>query len=314
MNIDSNSLGGSPNKRKKAYTKEQINDLPDKVIVSNLMKMASFFKNNLNMDYSDAMKKARPLVDTDEGLRLIQKIKAQNGQQNSINQIAPVDLNQPVSESLPSNEERQAESTSGLPVKIQGIKLKNEEQDVLEPYTSNYFHLLDIIEDLEQRLKEQDLDVVSKKQDADILDLEFHYVCQNEDGTHLINMIQPDGEDEDKRLDLLVLLKVDPIRKMMEVMEYTDHNGNIHKVYSSINGQLHTNYSIKQQLNQSLTNWLIGFKTQAHKIESIEEQRENYIGSLQFYKDGLEDVEKFYMEEQQINKELKKKLMIWKKR
>lgn len=308
-NSNNNTLGTTPNKRKKAYTQEQINALPDQAIAGNLMKFASFLKNNLNIDYPDAMKKARPLVDTDEGLALIRKIKAQNGQQvSSLNSVAPVDLNQPYTELPEASKERQQEIKLKEPVKVQGIRPKNITPTLLEPFTSNYFLLLDIIPDLEQRLKEQDLEEVSQRLDEDILDLVFSYAYQNEDGTHMVNMIQPDGEDEDLEPDLIVLLKVDPIRKMVEVISYTDHNGNTHKVYSEIDNEIHTNHSMKKRLNENLTEWLKGFIAQAHKIETLEEQREEYVGSFQYYKDGCEDLENFYAQELEKNRKLTKEI------
>ncbi len=308
MNNSNNSLEGKSSKRKKAYTKEQVNAMPDHLIVGNSMKFASFLKNNLNMDYHDAIKKATPLVDTEEGLALIRKIKAEDGQKQmkASNSVVPVDLNQSYTELPEVSSERHQEIKLKEPVKVQGIKPKSTNQ-VLEPYTSNYFLLLDIIPDLEKRLTLQDLEEISQRLDEEILDLIFNYAYQNEDGTHMINMIQPDGDDANEQPDLNVLLKVDPVRKMTEVISFTDSLGNTHKVYSNIDGETHVNHSIKTRLNKNLTEWLKGFKAQAHRISTLEEKEDQYYDSREFWKEASEEFEKDWLDEERKNEELRKK-------
>ncbi len=181
-----------------------------------------------------------------------------------ITEPEPLQLDKPVEDkiekAIPEQENKQVESNNS---KAEHIKV--------QPYSTIYSRLIQVIPGLEQHLREGIESGKSTLNTAAIMDLNYDFLGKDAKGQYSIALAHYYKQNGDMVPDPDMQIRVMPDTKMAEALSYQDIYG-FQEIYSERDGKETVDLRLKKDLNGFLKTWLGNLIQQGHKIILTKEQ------------------------------------------
>lgn len=181
-------------------------------------------------------------------------------------------------ENYPAFSEKNIESIwqshSRIVKSLTRIEKRSANKDVLQPFSSIYKKLMQVIPDLITQIEQGKYHGKSQKDpDGGYMDLNYNYVGKDKKGNYLIALSHYFKQNGDIIADPDMQIRIYPDMPIAEAMTYQDQFG-YQQVYPVKDGKEYVNPRLKRELNKFLNQWLTNIIRQGHKIDLSKEKSE----------------------------------------